>query len=185
MKGGTSVLLVEDNLVNQRVATLQLRRLGLDVTVVGNGRVAVEMFQPERFGFILMDCQMPEMDGFEATRAIRAIESGSGIRTPIIAMTANALAGDRDACLAAGMDDYLAKPVKLQELEHAMNQWLPEHVDGTVGAVGADGADGADDPSMLDPNDESGEAVNAPPLLDQNTLVTLLSLGGDDDTELV
>jgi CheY-like chemotaxis protein/HPt (histidine-containing phosphotransfer) domain-containing protein len=116
------VLLAEDNAVNQRVASLMLKKLGLAVEIANNGREAVEAAQHGSFDLILMDCQMPEMDGFAATGAIRTTEAGR--RVPIVAMTANALAGDREACLAAGMDDYMTKPVEQARLAAIIERWL-------------------------------------------------------------
>ena len=114
---GLSMLLVEDHPVNQKLATALLQRRGYRVTLAENGRVAVDKFSRDRFDFILMDMQMPEMDGIEATRAIRTLESQQQrARTPVIAMTANAMQGDRELCLAAGMDDYLSKPINAPEM---------------------------------------------------------------------
>jgi len=110
------VLLVEDNPVNQRVAESMLQRLGYRVHTVGDGRQALQALLRRSYALVLMDCQMPVMDGFEATRAIRRTEQESGAHVTIVAMTANALAGDRERCLEAGMDDYLAKPVTLRDL---------------------------------------------------------------------
>ena len=111
-----SVLLVEDNLINQRVAVRILEKTGHQVSTVNNGVEALERLEKRRFDVILMDLQMPVMDGLEATRRIRQKEAADGTRTPIIAMTANAMQGDREVCLAAGMDDYIAKPVNASEL---------------------------------------------------------------------
>ncbi len=123
------VLLAEDNPVNQRVALLQLEKLGYDADVVSDGETAVVAAQstPGRFALILMDCQMPVLDGFAATRKLRAWESeqGRGAHIPVIAMTANAMAGDREQCLAAGMDDYLSKPVNRQALSQMLGRWSP------------------------------------------------------------
>jgi signal transduction histidine kinase/CheY-like chemotaxis protein len=110
------VLLVEDSRGNQLVATRFLERRGHRVTIAENGHKAVAAFESGKFDAILMDIHMPEMNGFEATRLIREQETPGGLRVPIIAMTANAMQGDREACLAAGMDDYLAKPVRAMDL---------------------------------------------------------------------
>ncbi len=117
------ILLVEDNPVNQEVGLGMLETLGYHVDVVENGRQALDAFWQTRYDLVLMDCQMPEMDGFEATKAIRAKEAAAS-HTPIIAMTANAMVGDREQCLAAGMDDYLSKPFSLEMLEDMLSQWL-------------------------------------------------------------
>jgi len=106
------ILLAEDNIVNQKVASIHLQTLGHEVEIAKNGKIAVEMFENKNYDIIFMDVQMPEMDGFEATQAIRNIEKNSGKaeKIPIIAMTANAMQGDKEKCLEAGMDDYISKP---------------------------------------------------------------------------
>jgi signal transduction histidine kinase/DNA-binding response OmpR family regulator len=115
-----SLLLVEDNAVNQRLALRLLEKRGYHVTVAGNGREALDAMSRQPFDLILMDVQMPEMDGLAATAAIRARESSTGAHTPILAMTAHAMKGDRERCLAAGMDGYIAKPIKSADLFEAI-----------------------------------------------------------------
>lgn len=119
---GYRVLLVEDSDVNRMVAKTQLERSGYEVVCAFNGLEAVDIFSRESFDIVLMDCQMPEMDGFDATRALRRSESGR--RTPIVALTASALAGEREKCLAAGMDDYLAKPFTAIQLRKMLEMHL-------------------------------------------------------------
>lgn len=117
------VLLVEDNAVNQTVIEAMLRSLGYQVELVVDGAQAVTAVRERSFAAVLMDCRLPVMDGYEATRRIRDL--GSSGRLPIIALTANALQGDREACLQAGMNDYLAKPFKRMELQEVLERWLP------------------------------------------------------------
>jgi two-component system sensor histidine kinase/response regulator len=133
--GGASrrqrVLVVEDNQVNQRVAMRLLERQGYEVELAENGRVAVEMVTQQTYDLVLMDCQMPEMDGFEATKAIRSREAEGGLpgrehgtSLPIVAMTAHAMCGDRERCLAAGMDEYLTKPIRANLLAERLQLLL-------------------------------------------------------------
>jgi CheY-like chemotaxis protein len=122
------VLLAEDNPINQKVATRMLANAGHAVTVAGDGRAALELIERERFDVVLMDVQMPDMDGLQATAAIRAREAVHGRRLPIVAMTAHAMKGDQERCLAAGMDAYVAKPVRRNELLAVLAQVVPESV---------------------------------------------------------
>ena len=119
------LLLAEDNEVNALLAVRQLKRLGFEVTVVANGRQAVDAVQTGRFAVVFMDCHMPEMDGLEATRIIRASNGDALRRIPIVAMTANVQVEDQDACRAAGMDDYVSKPAALADLRIILERWLP------------------------------------------------------------
>jgi CheY-like chemotaxis protein/HPt (histidine-containing phosphotransfer) domain-containing protein len=117
------VLLVEDNEVNLELSRILLQLEGCEVTPATDGSKGVAAFRNGTFDMVFMDCQMPEMDGFEATAAIRAIEAGSSRRTPIIAVTASAIEGDRERCLRAGMDDYLAKPVSRHAIQTMLARW--------------------------------------------------------------
>ncbi len=119
------VLVAEDNPTNRKVATLILKRLGCLVDVAANGLEAVDLVRKVRYDAVLMDCQMPEMDGLTASRRIRAME-GADQHTPIIGVTANALPGDREACLEAGMDDYLSKPFTAEAMAAKLDHWLPK-----------------------------------------------------------
>jgi two-component system, sensor histidine kinase and response regulator len=117
-----SVLVAEDNEINRRVIIGMLERIGCDVTFAVDGREALQFVKRNDYALVFMDCQMPEMDGFEATRAIRAL-GGNYVDLPILALTANVLAADRDACMDAGMDDFLPKPIKLDLLRSAVKRW--------------------------------------------------------------
>jgi signal transduction histidine kinase/CheY-like chemotaxis protein len=121
---GARVLLVEDNPVNLEVALALLENCGCDVETATNGAEALESYRRGHYGLILMDCQMPEMDGFQAASEIRRLEGGSGRRVPIIALTASAIEGDREQCFAAGMDDYLPKPFTAEQMRSALLSWL-------------------------------------------------------------
>jgi PAS domain S-box-containing protein len=121
-----TVLVVEDNRVNQQVALLQLKQLGLTADAVDNGREALEALERVPYSVVLMDCQMPELDGFTTTRLIRLLENRTNRKhTPIIAMTAQAMEGDRERCLAAGMDDYVSKPIDERRLALVLARWIP------------------------------------------------------------
>ena len=127
--GGARVLLVEDNPVNQRVASYTLMKLGCAVDIASNGREAVERWERGLYDLILMDCQMPEMDGYEATQAIRLQEGspahGPKMHIPIVAITASAVPGEREQCHAAGMDDYITKPLVSSEIRASLERWVP------------------------------------------------------------
>jgi len=126
---GAKVLVVEDNIVNQKVVVRMLERYGCRVDVAVNGREAMHASAQIAYDCLFMDCQMPDMDGYAATAAIRQREVQTGHHVPIVAMTASAMHGDRERCLAAGMDDYIAKPVKAGDLVTMLRQWtsLPAH----------------------------------------------------------
>ena len=120
---GLRALLVEDNAVNRKVAVRLLTQKGIEVTQAEDGRIGVEKWSEGTFDIVLMDVQMPEMDGFQATAEIRRLEALQGRRTPIVAMTAHAMSGDRERCLAAGMDDYVTKPVRAESLYEVIGRW--------------------------------------------------------------
>ncbi len=188
------ILLAEDNIVNQKVAVRMLQKFGYRVDVVENGQEAVEAIDRTSYDLVLMDCQMPEMDGIEATRKIRKAESEKlevrckeketdfpttpdsllitphRSRVPIIALTANALLGDRELCLEAGMDDFLTKPVRLEELSATITKWLPDRIASEV----------ADHPVT---EKSKKPPTSLPPCLDKAILQNLKALGGDEDPE--
>jgi polar amino acid transport system substrate-binding protein len=120
------ILIVEDYPVNQRVARFYLDELGFASDIAGNGNEALLALSKNDYALVLMDCQMPELDGFATTKAIRKDETFTGRHIPIVAMTAHAMGGDREQCLTAGMDDYITKPVDPDQLEKAINSWLPQ-----------------------------------------------------------
>ncbi|MGE3623357.1 MAG: ATP-binding protein [Bdellovibrionales bacterium] len=136
---GAKILVVEDNIINRELAAEMLALLGCTSLVAGGGRQALEiLIAPNDIKLVLMDCQMPEMDGFEATRVIRNLQAEGGIgRIPVIALTANAMKGDRERCLKAGMDDYLTKPMRMEALREMLARWLGRfHVHSEVSADG-------------------------------------------------
>lgn len=159
------ILIVEDNEVNQLVAQATVSRVGYAVDVVSNGAEAVDATAGTRYSAVLMDCHMPVMDGFEATRVIRA--RGGSFRLPIIAMTAGALDGDRERCLAAGMDDYLAKPVDPSALQVVLARWVPEAAAEALAVTGA------------------ASAATEPRAVDKDRLAMLRALGPDDGRGLL
>ena len=130
---GAHILLVEDNRINQKVAIATLEKYGCYITPAGNGLEAVEIFKENKFDLVFMDCQMPEMDGYEATRKIRYMEWKEHLKpTPIVAFTANAMKGDDKKCLEAGMDDYISKPLKREEMEEVLCKWLLSDSDASI-----------------------------------------------------
>ena len=185
------ILLAEDNIVNQKVAVKMLQKLGYQVDVVDNGREATEAIVRTAYDAILMDCQMPEMDGWEATKEIRLRETENGkgeteegssspvsrlsSSIPIIAMTANAMTSDRERCLESGMDDFIPKPVKLEELAKILQRWTSY--------------DTPQEEHMTTSNQHSASATpetpQATPPLDKQVLDELGALGGEDDPEFL
>jgi len=145
--GGAHLLLVEDNPINQELAVDLLTHAGVVVQVAGNGLEALEMLAQHHFDGVLMDCQMPVMDGYEATRTLRRQAQWRDL--PVIAMTANAMIGDRDKALAAGMNDHIAKPIKVEEMFATLarwvrpqaHTWVAEHPDGAIALAALPGID--------------------------------------------
>ena len=194
---GALILIAEDHDVNRILMEKLLGRRGHRTIAAGTGLEAVRVASEGGVDLVFMDCQMPELDGYAATRRIREGENGAGRRLPIVAMTAHAMAGDRDKCLAAGMDDYVAKPLRPDQVDHVLARWLPRGPvaapapdgsggDGRAGAVGAPGADPIDDERFDDlarefPPDAVREVVTAfidstPPIIER---VVLAAEGGD------
>jgi PAS domain S-box-containing protein len=168
-----NILLVEDNLINQAVALGMLKKIeGYNVAVAGNGVEALRAHTDHPFDLILMDCHMPEMDGYEATRQIRAREAAAGsVRVPIVALTANAMAQDREECLAAGMDDHLSKPFTRNMLADVLERWMPDR----TAPVPTASAEAPADP----------ERAAGPALLDSQVLDQLSELQDADDPDLL
>jgi len=179
------VLLVEDNPVNRQVAQRLLMLMGLSYSGAFNGKEALEQLDKDSFDVVLMDCQMPIMDGYTAVRILRQNEETSGKHLPVIAMTANAMAGDREKCLRAGMDDYMSKPLNRALMEQTLRKWLPA------------GAKSRDLPAPVKPAAlpiptpapaKSSTPPAAPPsgaVLDTDVIRDLLDVMGDEFTDLV
>ena len=183
------VLLVEDNPVNRQVAQRLISLIGLSFVVAENGKAALDQIQQHAFDAVLMDCQMPVMDGYTATRIQRQNETPGGKRIPIIAMTANAMAGDREKCLNAGMDDYMSKPLNRALLEQTLRRWLP--ADAKTHALAATAK-----PTVAPAALAAKPALAAPPklpvvpaahdsVLDTDVVRDLLDVMGDEFTDLV
>ncbi|MBF0422770.1 MAG: PAS domain S-box protein [Magnetococcales bacterium] len=164
IESGKLILLAEDNLVNQKVTLLQLKKLGYSAHAVANGKEAVEAVGRVPYALILMDCQMPVMDGFEATHAIRRLDRSNSGHIPVIAMTANAMKGDRERCLNAGMDDYMSKPVSPSTLREKLRFWIPK------GPQEAPPIDLNHLRQMVGPNDDMIRELLADFLVSSNTL---------------
>jgi two-component system sensor histidine kinase/response regulator len=173
------VLVAEDNPVNQAVATAMLDSLGVSSSLAENGRVAIERLSQESFDLVLMDCQMPEMDGFAATREIRSQQLAGLLRhpLPIVALTANAVDGDRERCLAAGMDDYLSKPFTAQSLSSMLVRWLPRADTGAATST----------PAALPPpaQHSPAETADAEPAINPRALDSIRQLPGANGALLV
>ena len=179
---GVRVLLAEDNVVNQQVATFMLQARGYHVDVAGNGREVLDALARASYDLILMDCQMPEMDGYEATARIRERERGaSAHHTPIIALTAHALRGERDRCIAAGMDDYIAKPITPDVFYATLQRWLPR------AARRSEPAAPAPPPQVIAPM-SLGDATAAPPeepIIDGKVLDSFRKLQSADAPDII
>ena len=119
------ILLVEDNPIQLRISKAYAEKVGVDVDAVSNCREAIEALSKRGYALILMDWRMPEVDGIACTREIRDVDARNGLHTPIVALTARAMTGDREKCLAAGMDDYLSKPFTTSQLREVFSRWIP------------------------------------------------------------
>ena len=196
------LLVADDNIVNQKVAVRMLEKLGYRVDVVANGCEAVEAVSRIAYDAVLMDCQMPEMDGYEATREIRKREAENGedhntfavsektlhasrntLPVPIIAMTANAMKGDREKCLEAGMDDFVSKPVRVESLEAVLANWISKK-EGALLLEGSNGTKANDERHTQNKEHPMNEDTLAP-ALDVDTLEGLKELGDGDPSFLV
>ncbi len=179
---GSKILLVEDNIVNQKVAKKMLENLGCTVTIAANGQECIEMHRQFSYDIIFMDCQMPIMDGFEATKALRASEVASDKHQVIIALTANAMQGDREECLDAEMDGFVCKPVKPQELKAVLDRWIPKQKT-SLGARDS-ARENHERPVASHTQPTTSDEIQIPPL-DAATLDQLKDLGDDDPSFLI
>ena len=196
---GARVLLVEDSLINQDVVLSMLENLEVDADVAQHGRQALDLASRHDYDLILMDCQMPQMDGYEATRRLREKERGltgrgaksarrSKAHVPIIAMTANAMKGDRERCLAAGMDDYLGKPFRLVQLRGCLEHWLPRKLSLVQGAkvesnaLGSSEAPGA--ARWLRSQEDPASPAECP-AIDRDAFYSFQSIDSDSDRSIV
>lgn len=169
------VLLVEDNDVNRRVAVGHLRRMGITPDIAINGQEALDRLETEPYDLVLMDCQMPVMDGMESTRLLRQRESSEDAdkHTPIVALTAHAMEGDRERCIAVGMDDYLSKPFAHEELHDLLMRWLPEQ-------LGSDGSKAVSESTVSSSDKRAGQ-----PILDDEVINTVKELMEDEFANLI
>lgn len=178
MPEASYILIVEDNMVSQRVTQRLVRKLGYESMVVSNGQEAVDAFSIKEFDLILMDCQMPVMDGYAATREIRSLERERGGHVPIVAVTAHTLEGNRERCIEAGMDDYITKPVKLDELQTTIESAIAEY--GNKASRSASSEVTAQSPVSSGPAEDAVDP-NPEPAIDPQALDQIrdLDLGGD------
>jgi PAS domain S-box-containing protein len=176
---GRHIILAEDNVVNQKVAKTLLEKLGLKVTMVENGAKAVAQWERTGCDLILMDCQMPEIDGYDATALIRKLESGSDKHVPIIALTANAMETDRGRCLDAGMDDYISKPFRQGLLVSVLRRWLPTDHQGRISE------DDDTESSTAQTQIELEADVDMPPTIDMAVYAGIRNLMGEGLAELI
>ncbi len=162
------ILVAEDNIANQRLAFRQLKKLGYEVEIATDGKMALELIRefPDDFAVVLMDCQMPVVDGFEATRQLRTLEAETGRHRLVIAMTANAMIGDREMCIEAGMDDYISKPVKMDDLHAVLQKW---HANALP---------------VNKPDELTVEKYEADELLNMETIQSIRELQGEGEPDL-